>query len=252
MTCSSSVTWKFLWIVFSTIFMKPPLLLRPEHLWTQLRVCMSWRCRTGSRKSKAAFWVKICILYLSESQKKAAIALALLSGCHTQVCHRLHCSRAGTEPLAMLLGKAETRCCTLEYLVVPCCTLLCLAVTAPVTAPGLGCSLFIGKGERCSDAQQGDLCFRIYYISGRGGEEEKGRKRERRERFLAFQKRNQRHLAVISAEVHQISDRVCLTKKSRRVNGVTVSWACADRNSPRARPRTETRGQRLGSIQGPD
>lgn len=63
--------------------------------------------------------------------------------------------------------------------------------------------------------------FIIY--QGEGGEEEKGRKRERRERFLAFQKRNQRHLAVISAEVHQISDRVCLTKKSRRVNGVTVS-----------------------------
>lgn len=106
------------------------------------------------------------------------------------------------------------------YLGVPCCT---LESQPCATAPGLGCSLFIGKGKRCRDAQQGDLCFRIYYISGRGGKEEKGRKRERRERFLAFQKRNQRHLAVISAKVHQISDRVCLTKKSRRVNGVTVS-----------------------------
>lgn len=27
-----------------------------------------------------------------------------------------------------------------------------------VTALGLGCSLFIGKGKKCSDAQQGDLC----------------------------------------------------------------------------------------------
>lgn len=132
---------------------------------------------------------------------------------------------------------------------VPCCT---LESQPRGTAPGFGCSLFIGKGKKCNDAQQGDLCWRIYYISGRGGEEEKGRKRERRKRFLAFQKHSQRHLAVISAKVHQTSDRVCLTKKSKRVNGVTVSWACADRNSRRARPRTETRGHRLGSIQGPD
>lgn len=69
---------------------------------------------------------------------------------------------------------------------------------------------------------QGDLCQRIYYISGRGGERRK-EKRERRKRFLAFQKRSQRHLAVISAKVHQTSDRVCLTEKSKGVNSVTVS-----------------------------
>lgn len=53
--------------------------------------------------------------------------------------------------------------------------------------------------------------FIIYH--GERGEKEKGRKRERRKRFLAFQKRSQRHLAVISAKVHQTSDRVRLKKK---------------------------------------
>lgn len=255
MTCSSSLTWKFLWIVFSTVFMKPPLLLRPEHLWTQLRVWVSEDAELAPGNPRQHFEWKLVFCICLKARKKLPLPRhyfqdvtdRCVTGCTAaeQGQSLWPCSwekqRHGVGPWSTLL-----------YLVVPCCTLLCLAVTAPVTAPGLGCSLFIGKGERCSDAQQGDLCFRIYYISGRGGEEEKGRKRERRERFLAFQKRNQRHLAVISAEVHQISDRVCLTKKSRRVNGVTVSWACADRNSPRARPRTETRGQRLGSIQGPD
>lgn len=182
MTCSSSVTWKFLWIVFSTVFMKPPLLLRPEHLWTQLRVCMSWRCRTGSRKSKAAFWVKICILYLSESQKKAAIASALLSGCHTQVCHRLHCSRAGTEPLAMLLGKAETRCWTLEYLVVPCCTLLCLVVPcshSPCHSPRTWVLIVYRKKVRDAVMPSKVICVSGFIIyQGEGGKrrkEERGR-----------------------------------------------------------------------------
>lgn len=58
------------------------------------------------------------------------------------------------------------------------------------------------------------ICIEGFIIyQGERREKEKGRKRERRKRFLAFQKRSQRHLAVISAKVHQTSDRVRLKKK---------------------------------------
>lgn len=47
---------------------------------------------------------------------------------------------------------------------------------------------------------------------GEGGKRRK-KERGREGRFFAFQKCSQRHLAVISAKVHQTSDRVRLKKK---------------------------------------
>lgn len=242
MTYNSSVTSKSLWSVLHNIYAAPQLLRAEQvlHLCTWLRVWVSKGAELdpgNPRQHSEGKWV-FCIC--PKARKRLP-----LPGCHTQVCHRLQLQQSRDRASGHAPGKTRDK---VLYLGVPCT----LGSQPHGTAPGCGCSLFIGKGKKCNDAQQGDVCWRIYYISGRGGEEEKGRKRERRKRFLAFQKCSQRHLAVISAEVHQTSDRVCLTKKSKRVNGVTVSWACADRNSHRARPRTETRGQRLGSIQGPD
>lgn len=85
------------------------------------------------------------ILYLSESQKKTAIAWALLSECHTGVSQAAAAAEQGQSPWP----------CSWEnqrHGVVP------LVLYLGVTAPGRGCSLFIGKGKKCNDAQQGDLC----------------------------------------------------------------------------------------------
>lgn len=159
MTCDSSVTWKFLWTVFSIIFMKPLLPCGLGSVW----VSEGAELDPGNPRQHFEWILVFCICL-------KARRLPLPQQYFQDVTHRCvtgcSCSRAGTEPLAMWENQRQGA--------VPWGTL----GYPGVTAPGLGCSLFIGRGRKCNDDARWSVSKDLLYIRERGGKE-KGKEGEK-------------------------------------------------------------------------
>lgn len=220
--------------MFSRMFMKPFLFLIATSSCTHLTLLRVWVREDIALYSNDARqyseWKTVYRIYLEARERLSLPQSYFKDGTRRDVSHTALVAAPGIDPeclnsshlfeLATSRGRTEeTRNTTPE-------TVSCLAAMeqrlrpcqkGSVSQPSdLFAQCLCKRVIKRNDAQQGDLPWRIYYISGRWGEEEKGRKRERRKRFLAFQQRSQRHLAVISAKVHQASDRVRLTEKKSK------------------------------------